>query len=141
MKKLIILMEILIIMILLQMSFEVEFPIIIGEAETIAETIEGIGEKYFILKTTGYCPCEKCCYPHADGITFTGDKAGRGSIAIDPKARILKLGQRVWVEGYGFGVCNDIGGKIKGWRADLCFNNHEKAKEWGVRLTKVYVLD
>ena len=134
-------MEILIIMILLQMSLKVEFPTIIGEAETVTETIEEIGEKYFILKTTGYCPCEKCCNEWSNGLTYTGDKAGRGCVAIDPQARILKLGQRVWVEGYGYGVCNDIGGAIKGWEADLCFSSHEKAKEWGVQLTKVYVLD
>ena len=128
-------------MILLQMSLKLEFPIIIGEAESVAEKIEEIEEKYFILKTTGYCPCEKCCGKWADGLTYTGDKAGRGCIAIDPQARILRLGQRVLVDGYGFGTCNDIGGNIKGWEADLCFSSHEKAKEWGVKLVKVYVLD
>lgn len=97
--------------------------------------------KYFILKVTGYCPCEICCGEWADGFTFTGDKAGYGCIAIDPKAGILKLGQKLYVEGYGYGVANDIGGAIKGWEADVCFDTHEEALEWGVQLVKVYVLE
>ena len=96
--------------------------------------------KYFILKVTGYCPCELCCGEWADGYTYTGDRAGYGCIAIDPNAGILKMGQRVYVEGYGHGVCNDIGGAIKGWEADVCFPHHWQAVAWGVQLVKVYVI-
>ena len=97
--------------------------------------------KYFILKVTGYCPCEICCGKWADGLTFTGDKAGYGCVAIDPDAGILKMGQSVYIEGYGYGVCNDIGGAIKGWEADACFDYHWQAVKWGVQLVKVYVLE
>ena len=97
--------------------------------------------KYFILKVTGYCPCKICCGEWANGLTYTGDKAGRGCVAIDPDAGILKMGQRVYIEGYGYGVCNDIGGAIKGWEADVCFDTHQEALDWGVRLVKVYVLE
>ena len=98
------------------------------------------GQDYFILKVTGYCPCKICCGKWADGLTYTGDKAGYGCIAIDPKDGPLKMGQRVYVEGYGYGVCNDIGGAIKGWEGDVCFDTHQEALEWGVRLVKVYVI-
>lgn len=97
--------------------------------------------KYFILKVTGYCPCEICCGEWANGLTYTGDKAGFGCVAIDPDAGILKLGQKVYVKGYGYGVCNDIGGAIKGWEADVCFDTHQEALEWGVRLVKVYLVE
>lgn len=97
-------------------------------------------DKYFILKVTGYCPCKICCGEWADGLTFTGDIAGYGCVAIDPDAGILRMGQRVYIEGYGYGVCNDIGGAIKGWEADVCFNTHEEALKWGVQLVKVYVI-
>jgi 3D (Asp-Asp-Asp) domain-containing protein len=96
--------------------------------------------KYFILKVTGYCPCEICCGEWANGLTYTGDKAGRGCVAIDPKNGPLEMGQKVYIEGYGFGVCNDIGGAIKGWEADVCFDTHQEALDWGVRLVKVYVI-
>ena len=97
--------------------------------------------KYFILKVTAYCPCKTCCGEWADGLTFTGDKAGKGCIAIDPINGPLKMGQKVYVEGYGYGICNDIGGAIKGWEADVCFDTHQEALDWGVRLVKVYILE
>ena len=126
MKKLIILIEIIIIILLLIAS---------GPKAEIQD------RKYFILKVTGYCPCKICCGIWANGETFTGDKAGRGCIAIDPDAGILKMGQRVFIEGYGYGICNDIGGAIKGWEADACFDTHEEALEWGVRLVKVFLIE
>ncbi len=146
MKKLIILIEILIIIILLQMSFKVEFPIIIGEAESskvsdVIYTKKPKPKKYFLMTATGYYPGEECCGKWADGLTYTEDKAGKGCIAIDPNAGILKFGQKVFVEGYGEGICNDIGGKIKGWKIDLCFDSLVEAKEYGRQLVKVYVLD
>ena len=98
------------------------------------------GPKYFILETTGYYPGPECCWPDDDGFTAIGDVAGRGSIAIDDKNGPLRMGQRIWVEGYGPGKCNDRGSAIKGWKIDLCFETLQEAKEWGRKLTKVYIL-
>ena len=98
-------------------------------------------QKYFLMTATGYCPCELCCSPWNNGLTYTGAKAGRGCVAIDPKARILKMGQKLYIEGYGYGVANDIGGAIKGWEIDLCFDTHREALEWGRKLVKVYILE
>jgi 3D (Asp-Asp-Asp) domain-containing protein len=99
-------------------------------------------EKYFIMQATGYCPCEICCEEWSlHKRTYTGDKAGKGCIAIDPEAKILKLGQSVEVEGYGKGICNDIGGAIKGWEIDLCFDTHQEAIEWGRKLVKVFIIN
>jgi len=96
--------------------------------------------KHFALTATAYYPGPECTYPFDDGLTATGDIAGKGSIAIDPKGP-LNMGQRVYVEGYGEGVCNDVGSAIKGWKIDLCFDTLQEAKEWGVKLVKVYVLE
>ena len=93
------------------------------------------------MTATGYCPCNICCNGSADGITYTGDRAGRGCIAIDPEAGILKLGQRVFMLEYGFGICNDTGHAIKGWEIDLCFDTHQEAIEWGRKLVKVFILN
>ena len=97
--------------------------------------------KYFILEATGYYPGPESCAPFDDGFTAIGDVAGRGCIAIDPDAGILKMGQKVFVEDYGYGKCNDVGSAIKGWKIDLCFETYEEAKEWGRKLTKVYLLE
>ena len=96
--------------------------------------------KCFELTATAYYPGPKSCYPFDDGFTATGDIAGKGSIAIDPKNGPLKMGQHVYIEGYGHGVCNDVGSAIKGWKIDVCFDTYEEAVEWGVKLVKVCVL-
>ena len=97
--------------------------------------------KFYYLTATAYYPGPECTYPYDDGFTATGAKAGKGCIAVDPKNGPLKLGQRVYVVGYGEGVCNDVGSAIKGWKIDLCFDTYKEAIEWGVKLVKVYVLN
>ena len=96
-------------------------------------------QKYFLLTATAYYPGPECTHPFDDGYTATGAIAGYGCIAIDSKGP-LKMGQRVYVEGYGYGICNDVGSAIKGWKIDVCFDTYEEAVEWGVRLVKVYVI-
>ena len=125
MKKLIILIEIITIILLLVASGP--------EAETQEQ-------KYYLMTATGYYPGEECCWPHNDGFTAIGDIAGKGSIAIDDKDGPLKMGQRVWIEDYGPGKCNDRGSAIKGWKIDLCFDSLQEAKDWGRKLIKVYIL-
>lgn len=44
---------------------------------------------------------------------------GWGVIAVDP--RVIPLGTRVFVEGYGYAVAADTGGAIKGNIIDVCF--------------------
>lgn len=97
--------------------------------------------KYYLLTATAYYPGPECTYPYDDGLTALGHVAGKGSIAIDPKNGPLKFEQRVYVVGYGEGVCNDVGSAIKGWRIDVCFDTYEEAVEWGRKLVKVYVLE
>lgn len=96
--------------------------------------------KYYKLTATAYYPGPECTYPFDDWKTATGADAGYGCIAIDPKGP-LRMGQRVYVEGYGEGVCNDVGSAIKGWRIDVCFDTYEEAVEWGVKLVRVYILE
>ena len=97
--------------------------------------------KYFIMEATAYYPGEECCWPYADGKTAYGHEAGKGSIAFDPDAGILKPGQKVYIPGYGHGICNDTGGAIKGWKIDLCFDTLQEAKEFGRQLVKVYLTE
>ena len=126
MKKLIIIIEIIILILIIYMA--------------IPKQGDGEETKYFILESTGYYPGSECTYPFDDGFTAIGDVAGRGSVAIDDKNGPLRMGQRVWIEGYGLGKCNDRGSAIKGWKIDLCFSTFKEAKKWGRKLTKVYLL-
>jgi uncharacterized protein YabE (DUF348 family) len=77
------------------------------------------------------------------GITYTGMKAKKGVIAVDPK--VIPLGSRVFVEvvgrdDYGFAVAGDIGGAIKGDLIDLYFDDQKTVDNWGCKRVKVYLL-
>jgi 3D (Asp-Asp-Asp) domain-containing protein len=70
------------------------------------------------------------------GITYLGWRARKGIVAVDP--RVINLRTRVYVPGYGVGVAADTGGKIKGRRIDLCYDEGE-LKLWR-RWVNVYLL-
>ena len=130
MRRITIIIEMTIIIILLSILLR-------GEK---AEAIKEPEVKYFLMTATAYYPGPECCHPYADGLTATGAKAGKGCIAIDPENGPLKLGQKVFVEGYGYGICNDTGGAITDWEIDLCYDTLKEAKEWGRKLVKVYLI-
>lgn len=90
------------------------------------------------VSATAYCPCAKCCGPTAKGTTSTGIPATKGVIAVDP--RVIPLGTRVYVDGYGYAVAADVGSAIKQNKIDVCFDTHQEALAWGLKKTKVYIL-
>lgn len=90
-----------------------------------------------VLSATGYT-AGKESNPDGNGYTYTGMKAVRGVVAVDPN--VIPLYTRVYVEGYGPAIAADIGGAIKGNKIDLCFDTVEEALEWGRRPVTVYIL-
>ena len=90
------------------------------------------------MKATAYCPCSQCNYPWGGHPSALGLPLGRGIAAVDPN--VIKLGTRLYVEGYGEAIAADTGGAIKGNRIDLCFDTHSEALAWGIKNVKVYVL-
>lgn len=93
------------------------------------------------MSATAYCPCKKCCGSGAKGITANGMRAGYGVAAVDK--RVIPLGTKLYVEGYGYCIAADTGSAIKGNRIDLCYNTHYSALHSGYGHTpvKVYILD
>lgn len=90
------------------------------------------------MVATGYTPGKES-NPNGIGVTYTGMKAQRGVVAVDPN--VIPLYSRLYVDGYGPAIAADIGSAIKGNRIDLCFETVEEALQWGVRPVMVYVLD
>jgi uncharacterized protein YabE (DUF348 family) len=114
--------------------------LLIGRLQQVARGGENIRfERAFEVKATAYCPCSKCCGPYATGNTAIGVVAKKGVIAVDP--RVIPMGTRVYVDGYGFALAADTGSAIKGNKIDLCFDTHEEALRFGVKSLKVYVLE
>lgn len=77
------------------------------------------------------------CYG-CSGFTATGYRAGRGIVAVDP--RVIPLGTKLFIPGYGFAIAGDTGGAIIGHRIDLGFNSLNDAIQFGRRVVKVYTL-
>jgi len=75
----------------------------------------------------------------AGGITKSGLPAKVGVIAVDPS--VIPLGTKVYVEGYGYAIAADTGGKIKSNRIDVCLPTQAECVAWGVKRVKLYVLD
>ena len=69
------------------------------------------------MTATGYSASENRRW---GGKTATGRAARFGVVAVDP--RFIKLGTRLYVEGYGIAIAADTGGAIKGpQRADIFY--------------------
>lgn len=92
-----------------------------------------------VMTATAYYPGPESCGKYAAfGETYTGKKAGFGLVAIDP--RVIKLGTKLYIEGYGKAEAADIGGAIKGNKIDLCYETFREAAMYGVKKVKVYIL-
>jgi 3D (Asp-Asp-Asp) domain-containing protein len=89
--------------------------------------------KVLDMEATGYSEAE------TSSRTRLGLRTGYGIVAVDP--RVIRLGSRVFVEGYGFAIAGDTGGAIKGNRIDLCFGSRRAAMLWGRRKVRVHVLE
>lgn len=90
------------------------------------------------MSATAYDPGPKSCGPNATGRTAMGLKAGKGIAAVDPK--VIPLGTKLYVEGYGFCVAGDTGSAIKGNKIDLCFDTYREAVKFGRKKVTVYII-
>lgn len=70
--------------------------------------------------------------------TATGVRCTYGAVAVDP--RLIPLGTKMYIEGYGYGFACDTGGAIKGKHIDLAFDSPRAAFAHGKRRTRVWIL-
>lgn len=110
----------------------------------------------YVLEVTGYCHCGPCCgwkrnwrgkpvvasgpqkgQPKQIGVTASGSHVRPGTIAAD--TTIFPFGTIMHIPGYGYGMVEDRGGAIKGYKIDLYFTTHQRALEWGRQRKQVKV--
>lgn len=96
------------------------------------------GSRYVTLVATGYCPCDKCNYPYGGKPSYIGYPLGYGIAAVDP--RVIPMGSRLFIPGYGYAIAADQGNAIQGSRIDLCFTSHQEALIWGMKTLAVTIL-
>ncbi len=94
--------------------------------------------KEFTVSATAYTASCKGC----SGVTRTGinlkKNPGLKVIAVDPN--VIKLGTKVYVEGYGYAVAGDTGGAIKGNKIDVFIPTQSEALKWGRKNVKIKIL-
>ena len=73
-----------------------------------------------------------------NGITATGLRARKGICAVDPK--VIPLGTKLFIPGYGEALAADTGGWVKGNRIDLVFDDLGECYRYGRRKIKVYLV-
>ena len=94
-------------------------------------------ERSIELVATGYSPD-----PRENGgytTTATGLPIGYGAAAVDP--RVIPLGTKLYVEGYGYALACDTGGAIKGKRIDLAYDSYRLANTKGRKKVRVWILE
>jgi 3D (Asp-Asp-Asp) domain-containing protein len=90
------------------------------------------------MVATGYDGCYECNKPYYGQPSYIGLPLQRGIVAVDPK--VIPMGTRLYVEGYGEAIAADQGNAIKGNRIDLYFDTHQQGLNWGIKTVKVTIL-
>lgn len=74
-----------------------------------------------------------------NGITAIGLRVRKGIVAVDP--RVIPLGTKLYIPGYGEALAADTGGWIKGNRIDLAYETLEECFRFGRRRLRVYLVE
>ncbi|MFA5537424.1 MAG: 3D domain-containing protein [Bacillota bacterium] len=82
---------------------------------------------------------EATAYTHTGNRTATGIYPYVGVVAVDP--RVIPLGSKLYVEGYGYAEAQDTGGAIKGDRIDIFLDTEIECINWGRRVVEVHFLE
>ncbi len=81
---------------------------------------------------------EATAYTYTGNRTATGVYPAVGMVAVDPK--VISLGTKMYIEGYGYATATDTGGAIKGNRIDIFLETYSQCMKWGRKTVKVYLL-
>ena len=80
------------------------------------------------VSSTAYC---------LRGFTARGTGVDYGTVAVDP--RVIPLGYKIYIPGYGWGRALDTGGAIRGNIIDLWFPSNGQCFGWGNRRVTITV--
>lgn len=72
-----------------------------------------------------------------NGRTASGRYTAPGIVAVD--TRVIPMGSKLYIPGYGWGVAADTGGAIVGNKIDVWYPSLAQCYQWGVRPVKIKV--
>lgn len=112
----------------------------LGVTQTVSQTQPSRSGQGRILTmvASAYTADPKENYPWGGYPSYIGLPLDRGIVAVDP--RVIPMGTRLYIEGYGPGIAADQGNAIKGNRIDLFMHSKSEALAWGLRTVKVTIL-
>lgn len=106
-------------------------------AKTPAPAVKPASFKEITVKATAYTASCKSC----SGITYTGLNLKKNPnlkvISVDPK--VIPLGSKVYIPGYGEAIAADKGSSVKGNKIDVFIPNYKQAIQWGSKTVKIKV--
>ena len=93
-----------------------------------------------VVVLTFYCGGRCCVGSNAEhGLTKSGTRPVEGrTVAADP--RLFPIGTRLWIDGLGERVVQDVGSGVKGAHLDVYVGDHKRALRLGRRQARVRVL-
>lgn len=103
----------------------------------INQPLERLEPTYIIMQATAYTKSAE--EQTKKGVTKSGTKVSRGTVSVDP--RVIPLGTKLYIEGYGYAVALDTGGDIKHDRIDLYMETKKEAFEFGRQDVKVWIIE
>lgn len=109
-----------------------------SERSLTSTSASDYGQEYTMRATAYTAYCTGCSGITANG-TDLRSNPNQKVIAVDP--RVIPLGTKVWVEGYGEAIAADTGGAIKGNKIDVFIPTDGQARNWGVRTVTVKILN
>ena len=98
----------------------------------VGGSVEGINYSYALT-------CDTTIY-YSGGVTASGLPADENIVAVDPK--VIPLGTKLYIPGFGIRIAADVGGAVKGYTVDICIDrDHPWAKTYGRRTATVYIIE
>lgn len=96
------------------------------------------GQSIRVKATAYWAVCGVDSTYTSSGRKAVRDPNGYSTIAVDP--RVIPLGTKVYVDGYGYAIAADEGSAVKGNFIDVFFATHKEACNWGVKYVNVYIV-
>ncbi|WP_066398954.1 G5 and 3D domain-containing protein [Cytobacillus eiseniae] len=106
--------------------------------QVVSRSNESGGKEVYVSSTAYTASCNGCSGKTATGINLKANPNVK-VIAVDP--RVIPLGTKVYVEGYGYAVAADTGSAIKGNKIDVFFATKAEAYRWGRKTVKIRILN
>lgn len=113
-------------------------PVKASTVSTKKATVKSKTVKELTVTATAYTVSCKGCR----GITATGINLKKNPqakvISVDPK--VIPLGSKVYVEGYGYAIAADKGSSVKGNKIDVFYPTLKQCYQWGRKKVKIRIV-